>query len=143
MHAEKNVWSFILKHRWMGNRHLEHHVKLCLPEMVLPNHRGVLSSIHGTFKLADVTTRCSTRNPQEATRRTTTSWRRPYKKAVLTSANLIDLLVPSSHLVIARAHRHQTWCSCKQRTTFVSRGELACHKTCFGNWVFFCASVLK
>ena len=28
------------------------------PEMVLPNHRGGASSIHGTFKLGDVLTRC-------------------------------------------------------------------------------------
>ena len=57
VYAKKKFSSFMLKHPWMGDRLCELHVKWCLPEMVLPN-RGVASSMHGAFKLADVSTRC-------------------------------------------------------------------------------------
>ena len=88
----------MLKHSWMGNRLLELHVKSCLPEMVLPNRRGVPSAIHGTFKLArpDAAKGSSggnsTFNDLVAL---------PYRKAVLTPAYMIDLLVPFSNFVIA------------------------------------------
>ena len=58
VYAEKNVSCLMLKHPWVSNRLLEFHVQRCLPEMVLPDHRGISSSIHGTFKFSYVTTRC-------------------------------------------------------------------------------------
>ena len=68
-------------------------------EMVLPTHRGVASSTHGTARLADVSTRCC----QGVLREQLNIQRPPCvaMKAVLTSASMIDLLVPFSHLVIA------------------------------------------
>ena len=73
VYAEKNVSCLLLKHTRVSNRLLEFHVPQCLLETVLPDHRGIPSSIHGTFKFSD---QMLTRGPQVATRRTATSWRR-------------------------------------------------------------------
>ena len=65
----------------------------------------------------------------------------PHRKAVLTSANMIDLFAPSSRFVIAReitvriAIRHGVPANNSPR--FVSSVDLACHKTRLGNWVLF------
>ena len=56
----------------------------------------------------------------------------PYSKAVLTSASMIDLFVPSSHLVIARE------ITVRIATSSV---ELACYQTCLGNWMLFCSLI--
>ena len=67
--------------------------------MVLPNHRGVASSIQGTFKLTDVSTRCC-----QGVIKVELNVQRPSCVAIQEGCLdicMIDLLAPLSHFVIA------------------------------------------